>query len=130
MLRLADSGREEGRADHARLDQRGVDAEGLDLRGERLVEALDPPFRGVVEREAGERHQATHAGELQDAAPTLFAQIRYDRAGQLDGRGQVGGDRVVDVGVGEFLGRAQDPVAGVGDHDVDPTELGEYRHAR
>ena len=47
-------GVEEAGADDAGLDQRGADAERGDLRGQRLVEALDAPLGDVVERERRE----------------------------------------------------------------------------
>ena len=46
-------------------------------------------------------------------------------ADELDGAGQVGGDDVVDLGVGEFFGGAEQAVAGVADDHVDAAELGE-----
>ena len=38
---------------------------------------------------------------------------------------QVRGEDGVDLVVGEFLGGAEDAVAGVADHDVDPPEVGD-----
>jgi hypothetical protein len=46
-------------------------------------------------------------------------------ADQRDGPGQVGGDDVLDLVVGQFLGGAEQAVAGVADDGVDPAELAE-----
>jgi hypothetical protein len=59
---------------------------------------------------------------LQQAAAALGAQAQDDRAGELDGRGQIGGDRGLDLVVGQVFGRAEDAEAGVGDHHVDPSQ--------
>ena len=54
-----------------------------------------------------------------------MAQVRRDRTDQLDRRDHVGVDLAADLLVGEFLGQANQAVAGVGNDDVDPSELGE-----
>ena len=44
--------------------------------------------------------------------------------------GQVGGDDVLDLVVGQFLGGAEQAVAGVADDSVDPAEPGRRRGRR
>jgi hypothetical protein len=51
--------------------------------------------------------------------------VRHDGADELDGARQIRGDQLVDLRVAELFGRADDAVAGIGDHDIDPTELRE-----
>ncbi len=109
----------------AGLDDRDADAERGDLLAHRLGEPLDAPLGGVVHRPAGERGLAAVGGELDDPAAALGPQVRQGRADQLDRAGQVGRDDVVDLVVGQLLGRAEQAVAGVIDDDVDPPELGE-----
>jgi hypothetical protein len=111
--------------DHARFDQRGADAEGLGFVGVGLEEAFDGPLAGVVERHRGEGQVAAHAGGLQEVAAALGAQVRGDRAGEVDGGGDVGVDLAGDLPVGEFLGQADEAVTGVGDDHVDTAQLGE-----
>jgi len=44
-------------------------------------------------------------------------------ADQRDGPGQVGGDDVLDLVVGQFLGGAEQAVAGVADNEIDVTQI-------
>jgi len=56
-----------------------------------------------------------------------LAQGRHDRAGQLDGRGQL---VAIVLSMWESVSSSaapRTPFAGVGHHDVDPVELGEGR---
>jgi hypothetical protein len=62
-------------------------------------------------------------GELDDPAAALLAEVWQRRADQRDGAGEIGGDDVVDLGVGQFLGCAEQAVAGVADDHVDPAQL-------
>ena len=57
--------------------------------------------------------------------PPCARRCGSDGADELDGAGQVGGDDVVDLGVGEFFGGAEQAVASVADDHVDAAELGE-----
>ena len=91
----------------AGLDDRDADAEGCDFLGDCFAEAFDAPLGGVVERVAGERDLAAVGGDLDDAPAALRTQVRQRGADQLDGSGEVGGDDVVDLVVGQFLGGAE-----------------------
>jgi hypothetical protein len=51
--------------------------------------------------------------------------VRRHRAGQPDVGGEVRGDHCVDLRIGELLRGADEPIARVGDHDIDPAEVGE-----
>src|SRR6266496_4081803 len=66
------------------------------------------------------------AGAAELGAPAAVgAQVRDDRAGELDRASQIGVDLVGDLLVGELLGGAEQPVPCVRDHHVDSAELGE-----
>jgi hypothetical protein len=54
--------------------------------------------------------------------PHLGAQVRQRSADELDGAYEVGGDDVADLLVGQFLGRAEQAVAGIAHHHVDAPE--------
>src|SRR6185437_4755345 len=90
----------------AGLDDRDADAERGDLLGHSLGEPLDAPLGGVIHGPAGERGLPAVGGDLDDEAAALGAQVRQGRADHLDGAGEVGGDDVVDLVVGELLGGA------------------------
>jgi len=60
----------------------------------------------VIHGPAGERGLPAVGRDLDDAAAALGAQVRQGRADHLDGAGEVGGDDVVDLVVGELLGGA------------------------
>jgi hypothetical protein len=79
----------------------------------------------VVHRAAGQRGLAAVGRDLDDPAAALGPQVRQGRADHLDRAGQVGRDNVLDLVVGQLLGRAEQTVAGVIDDDVDAPELGE-----
>jgi hypothetical protein len=51
--------------------------------------------------------------------------VRQRGSDELDGAGQVGGDDVAGLGVGELLGRAEQAVPGVADDHIDAAEPGE-----
>src|ERR1700724_1973883 len=79
----------------------------------------------MVEREGGERHVPSHAGHLHEPASTLPAQVGDDQTSQVDGGGQVGGNHLLHLLVGQVLCRAEDPEASVGHHHVDVLVSGE-----
>jgi hypothetical protein len=105
-----------------RFDNGDADPEWGYLLRDRLGEALDAPLGGVVHGVAGEGDLATVGGHLDDPPAALGAQVRQHGPDELDGSGEVGGDDVADLLVGQFLGRAEQPVAGVAGHDVDVPE--------
>lgn len=74
----------EVRARAAWLDQGAADPETFHFLCDRVEEALDAPFGRVIERAAGERHLAAHAGQLQDPPATPGAQMRKCCANELD----------------------------------------------
>jgi hypothetical protein len=86
---------------------------------------LDAPFGGVVHRVARERDLPAVGRDLDDATSALGAKVRQGRADELDRAGQVGGDQVVDLPVGELLGGTEQAVSGVADDDVDAAKLRE-----
>jgi hypothetical protein len=58
-----------------------------------------------------------------DPAATLPAKVREGCTRDLNRADQVGGDLVEDLLVSQFLGGAEQAMAGVVDHDVDLAEL-------
>jgi hypothetical protein len=104
---------------------RDADPEAGYLLGQRLAEALDAPFRRVVQRVPGKGDLPAVRGDLDDASAALGPQVGKGGADEGDGPGQVGGDDVLHLCIGELLGCAEKAVAGVAHDGVDPAELGE-----
>ena len=56
--------------------------------------------------------------------PGRASKVGNDRTSELDGRHQVGGDHDLELLVGQVPSRAEDARADVGDHHVDPLQMG------
>ncbi|CCD02590.1 protein of unknown function (plasmid) [Azospirillum baldaniorum] len=116
----ADEVGREARVRRAGLRDDEGDAEGRHLLRDGLNEPFDAPFGGVIEAEAGIGDLPALGGHLHDASPSLPPKMGQRGADQVDGAGEVGGDLPVDLRLREFLGRAEQAVAGVADDHVDP----------
>ena len=77
----------------------------------------------MVERVARERDLAAVGGDLDDAPAGLGPEVRQYSPDQVGGAGQIGGDDVLDLLVGELFGGAEQSVAGVADDHVDASQV-------
>ena len=96
---------------------------GGDLEGDRLHEADQPPLGGGVVRQV--RH-AGAAGTRRDghqAAVAPLDHVGHDGAERVEHAGQVDGEHVVPLRLGQRRHRAEAADAGVGDDDVELPEL-------
>lgn len=77
----------------------------------------------MVQRQARQSDLTSHAGQLQNAAAALGAEVREGRFNQLDRASHVGSELMVDLIVGQFLHRPGQPIARIADDHVDVLKL-------
>ncbi len=99
-----------------------MDAELGHLRGQRLAETFERPFRGVIEAEVGEGVDAADRRDLDDVAGALRAHDRQRRLRHPQRAEHVGLDLRAGFLLADLLDRAELAVAGIVDDDVEPAE--------
>ena len=118
-----------GREDRARVHAVHADAVRRVLEGERLHDADDAELRGAVVHVVRAGLESVDRRGHHDRAAALLHHVRQHRLRGLPDAGEVDGDHVVPLLVGELVGGRQREDAGVGDEDVDLAELGDALRA-
>lgn len=96
--------RQEGRAEVARLDDGGVQAERGDLGGERLGDALEGELGGAVDAVGGVAVQAADGGDVEDGACALGAEAGKEGADGAEDAEDVDVELFEDLGVSDVKG--------------------------
>ena len=104
------------------VDDRRVDAERLDLGGERLHPAVDAELRRGVGGAVLEAGEARGRGDRHDVPGALLAHDRQDGAGDVHRADQARGDLPVHLLGRELLEEARVEAGGVVDEHVDAAE--------
>ena len=109
--------------ERAGLDDQHLDPERSDLLGQRLGQALDREFCGVVVADAGKADEAALRRDIDDRARLLSPHQRQHGAGDRGEAEHVGLEHGADVLVFALFDRRQITVAGVVDEHVDAAEF-------
>ena len=117
-------------AEEAGFDDRGVDAERLDLEAQRLHPPLDAELGGGVGGAEGLAGDAGGRADRDDRARTLPAHHGQHRACHVHRPDQIGGQLPLDLLGRQLLEEAGIEVAGVVDEHVDAAEALERRPHR
>src|SRR4051794_99475 len=116
---------EEVGAKPARLHDRDVYAERGQLVVQRLGYALKGELGRAVQARRRNGREAAHGADVQDVSGALGPQCRQCRPQRVEHAEDVDVEQRPGSLVGDLLDRADEAVAGVVDHDVDPAESGQ-----
>src|SRR5882672_7289099 len=106
-----------------RLDERDLDAEALHLGRQAVGETLQPELGRVVEAEAGQGEHPGDGRHLDDVAAALRPHVRQGSLRDPQRTEQVDVDLVAGLLLAHLLDHAEQAVAGVVHHDVEPAEV-------